>query len=182
MGHKSSVPVQEASLSERLEQLEHSSRPREKIKGSGQKQVPVYLVRLGLKTGTFQNHVKSALYQVPIFGRMKPRYTRVCLLCLTFKCFFVVFQPIRGPPSFDPMPPIRMPTYGETPSTLHTPHHAIRATHVCAHTPPPRYIDTTYGYYPRSFARPPRSRQIPVLLVWRGVGGWRGSPRTSAFV
>ena len=106
---------------------------------------------------------------VPIFGRMKPRYTRVCLLCLTFKCFFVVFQPIRGPPSFDPMPPIRMPTYGETPSTLHTPHHAIRATHVCAHTPPPRYIDTTYGYYPRSFARPPRSRQIPVLLVWCGV-------------
>ena len=30
-----------------------------------------------------------------------------------------------------------MPTYGETPSTLHTPHHAVRATHVpgiCRHT------------------------------------------------
>ena len=93
------------------------------------------------------------------------------------------------------MPPIRTPTYGETPSTLHTPHHAVRATNVSAYIPPPRYRDTTCGYqsapwpptavrqlHPksrkarsilrcRSFARRPRSRQIHVLLlVWRVVG------------
>ena len=27
------------------------------------------------------------------------------------------------------MPPVRMPTYGETPSNLHAQHHAARATH-----------------------------------------------------
>ena len=32
-----------------------------------------------------------------------------------------------------------MPTYGETPSTPYTPQRAIRATHVTAYTPPPRY-------------------------------------------
>ena len=35
-----------------------------------------------------------------------------------------------------------MPTHGETPSTLHTSHHAIRATYVSAYTPPPRYVVT----------------------------------------
>ena len=35
---------------------------------------------------------------VPVFGRIKPGYNRVCLLCLTFNFFFVVFLPIRGPP------------------------------------------------------------------------------------
>ena len=32
------------------------------------------------------------------------------------------------------MPPMRMPTEGETPTTLNTPHHAIRATRVCVHS------------------------------------------------
>ena len=41
------------------------------------------------------------------------------------------------------MPPIQMPTYEETPSTLNTPRHAIQATHVFAYTPPPRYIRRT---------------------------------------
>ena len=41
-----------------------------------------------------------------------------------------------------------MPTYGETPSPLHTPHHAIRATRVPAYTPPPRYKDTAYVRIP----------------------------------
>ena len=29
---------------------------------------------------------------VPVFGRIKPRYTHVCLLCLTFKCFSSFFS------------------------------------------------------------------------------------------
>ena len=47
---------------------------------------------------------------------------------------FSPYAGVRG----DPLHPQR--------STPHTPHHAIRATHVSAYTPPPRYIDTTYGY------------------------------------
>ena len=35
---------------------------------------------------------------VPVFGRMKPRYTRVCLLCLTFNCFCRFLADQRGPP------------------------------------------------------------------------------------
>ena len=83
------------------------------------------------------------------------------------------------------------------PTPLHT------SKHVSASTPPPRYdIFATYAYelgswpqtavrllHPKSrwarsilrrrgFVRPPRSRQIHVLLVWRGVGcgGWRDLP------
>ena len=88
-----------------------------------------------------------------------------------------------------------MPTHGRTPSTLHTPHHAIRATNVSAHAPPPSHIDPIYGYqsahwpktavrqlHPnsrqtrstlscRSFARPPRSRLHVhcVTCCWYGV-------------
>ena len=67
--------------------------------GIGQKQL--YLVRLEPKL--VHSKVKSKVHPtsaaigpkriVPDFGRIKPRYTRVCLLCWTFNCFknFVVF-------------------------------------------------------------------------------------------
>ena len=137
---------------------------------------------------------------VPVFFFIKPRYTRDCLLCLIFSCFLSFLANER--PSM--VPPCAPHTNAdETPSTLHTPHQAIRATtQVTAYTPPSRYVDSTYGYqfaprpqtavrqlHPKSrwarsilrcgsFARPPRSRQIHAFLVWRGVGcgGWRGLP------
>ena len=64
----------------------------------GQKQV--YPVRLGPKTGTFWNQVKNAPHEPchwskshsNCFCRVKPRRTRVCLICLTFNCFLSFFS------------------------------------------------------------------------------------------
>ena len=69
-----------------------------------------------------------------------------------FSCRFLANETSIVPPF---APHTKMPTYGETPSTMHTPNHAIRATtHASAYTPPPRYIDTTYRY---QFAPWPRT-------------------------
>ena len=80
---------------------------------------------------------------VPVLGRIKPRHTRVCLLYLTIDCFSSFFS---QPEALHPMPPTRMPRYGEDSSTLHTLNHAIRATLASAYRPQPRYINATHGY------------------------------------
>ena len=96
----------------------------------------IYLVRLGPKTGTFKNQVKSAPYHtspaigpkriVPVLGRIKPRYTRGFLLRLTSSCFCHFFS--RSPPC-----ECRRTGSPPPPSTSHTPHHTSN-TCICLHT------------------------------------------------
>ena len=94
---------------------------------------------------------------VPDFGRIKPRYTGVCLLCLTFTCFLSCLAKrgavhsstvrlrwvIQGNNTITP--PCAPRTNADVRrDPLHPPPRHIRATHVSA--PPPRYIDTAYRY------------------------------------
>ena len=130
---------------------------------------------------------------VPVLGRIKPRYTRGFLLRLTSSCFCHFFS--RSPPC-----ECRRTGSPPPPSTSHTPHHTSN-TCICLHTAAEIHrheIRIQFAPWPQTavrqlhpksrnapsilrcwrFARPPRSRQIRVLLVWRGVrcGGWEGLP------
>ena len=109
---------------------------------------------------------------------------------LTFNCF-CRFLAKQRPSIVSPYTPKRMPTYGETLSTLHTPHHAIHEPHTYLPThlhrdTEIRHTDTNcttatdgsasaaseieigsiYSTM-RSFARPPRSRQY--ICCWCDV-------------
>ena len=113
--------------------------------GSGQKQV--YLVRLGPKTGSLKSSQKRTLRAllgpkriVPVFGRIKPRYTRVCLLCLTFNCFSSFLSQSKRPSIVPPYAPhTNADLRGDH---LHPPHptplnHAIYdpdTYNICLHT------------------------------------------------
>lgn len=83
----------------------------------------------------------------PCFCRIEPRYkyTRICLTLLDFQLFFCrFFSQSEALHNCTLCPFIRMPTYGETLSTLHPPH---LTPYMYACTPPPRYIQyirTTY--------------------------------------
>ena len=72
-----------------------------------------------------------------------------CLLCLTFNCFLSFFSQSEALHSSTLCPPYECRCTGGPPSTLHTPHHAVRATHVPGmylptHTPPPRCTHTRH--------------------------------------
>ena len=107
--------------------------------GSGQKQV--YLVRLGPKTGTYYNQVKSAPYQpcrskahCTCFWRIKLRYTRVCLLSIDFQLFFFVFSQSEALHSSTLCPPYGCRRTGgppppSTPRTTPYEQHAYLPTH-----------------------------------------------------
>ena len=72
---------------------------------------------------------------------------RILSTLLDFQLIFVVFLANQRSSIVPPYTPQRMPTHGENPSTLHTPHHVMGATQVsayCLHTS--AEIDTTYGY------------------------------------
>ena len=82
---------------------------------------------------------------IPVFGRIKPRYTRVRVLCMTFNCFLSFFSPSEILHSSTLCPPYECRRTGRPlPQTLNTPHHAIRATYASAYTPPPIYVHTRY--------------------------------------
>ena len=123
-----------------------------KHKGSGQKQV--YLLRLGPKTGNskikYKTHSTSpAMFQSALYlfwGRTKPRYTRVCLLCLTFNCFLSFFSQSETLHSSTLCPPYECRRTGR-PLPLPTPHTAPYEQHTYLPTHLRRdMIHTTYGY------------------------------------
>ena len=139
-----------------------------------------------------------------LFCRIKPRYTRV-VYCACF-CHFLANQRSSIAPSYAP---IRMPTCGETSSTLDFPRHATPAAHVPAYCAAaarssscvvrvikpssisdaadalPSVAMVQIGIHTSYLCISAEvCRQIRVLLlVWRRVrcAGWRGSPLTSAF-
>ena len=125
-----------------------------KQKGSGRKQVN--LDRLGPKTGAFQ--IKSKAHPtspaigpkriVPVFGLMKPTYTRVCLLSLTFNCFLSFFSQSEALHSSTVCAPYECRRTGRPPppSTPHTRSYQQHTYLPTTYTPPPRYIHTTNGY------------------------------------
>ena len=186
-----------------------------KKKGSGQKQV--YLVRLGPKTGTFYNQVKSAPYEPwhrskahctclwPDEAQVHPTLSTLLEFQLFF-CRFLAYQrPSIVPPYASYLPYECRPLHSPHP----TPRHASN-TRICLHTSAEIHtyqvrhtganlhhghrrqcvsdsaaseieVDSIYSILLvrcRSFVQPPRSRQIRVLLVCRGVGcgEWRVSP------
>ena len=89
------------------------------------------------------HHASPAIgpeYVVPYLGRIKPRYTRVGLLCLIFNrvCPFLTNQR----PSIVP-PCARMAWFGDPLHSSHpTPRHTSN-TRICLHTS--AQIHTTYG-------------------------------------
>ena len=81
---------------------------------------------------------------VPVFGRIKPRCTRVCLLCLTFNCicrFIANQRPSIVPPY---VPHTNADGRGDPLHPSHpTPRHTSN-TRTCLHTS--AEIHTAYGY------------------------------------
>ena len=108
-----------------------------------------------------------------LFLPHKAQYT---LLCLTFNCFLSFFSQsaILHSSTLCLLYECRRTGRPPPPSTPHTtprPQTAVRLQH-----PKSRWVQSMLR--PRSFVRPLRSRQVLVMLVWRGVrcGGWRGLP------
>ena len=143
---------------------------------------------------------------VPIFGRIKPRYTRVCLLCLTFNCFLSFFSQSNKPSIVPPYAPRTNASVRIDP--LHPPHPTPRRTsnkRICLHTSAEiqRYdmripictmatngsasaaseIEEGSFYLTMQELRAAAAKQADTRVV-AGVaccGMWRGPHRTSAF-
>ena len=144
---------------------------------------------------------------VPVFGRIKPGYNRVCLLCLTFNFFLSFFCQSEALHSSTLWAPYERRRTGRPPHP--TPH----TTPYEEHTYPPTHFHRDTIQHTDTNLHPDHRRlcfscirnrgrlDLPyvagasrgrreagymcnMLLVWRGVGcrGWSGSLRTSAFL
>ena len=103
-----------------------------KKKGQGPKTgIPV---RLGPKTGTYQNQVKNATHEpchwpkahCTCFWPDKAQVHPSCLLCLTFNCFLSFFSQSKRPSVFPPYAPHTNADVRGDP--LHPPHPTPRHT------------------------------------------------------
>ena len=176
----------------------------------------VYLVRLGPKQ--VHSTIKSTTHPTSptivqkcigyFFGPIKPRYTRVCLMCLTLKRFLSFLSNRR--PSIAPSytPDTNADVRGDPLQPPHPTPRDTSNTRICLHTSAEtqmRHTDTNLHRDHRrlcvSCIRHRRRLDLPydtgdsrdhreagdvcnMLMVWRGMrcGGWGGSFRTSAFV
>ena len=98
---------------------------------------------------------------MPVFGQIKPKYTRDCLVCMTFNCFLSFFSQSEALYSSTLCPPYECRRTGRPPPPS-TPHitqydqHTYLPTHLRRNTYQVGRTDTTFHHSHRPFFYRPK--------------------------